>query len=99
MIDHSLHTFVKLIGRKWVPHILVSMQKDNNLRFSEIRRRNPGISIKVLSETLRYMEDNKLVIKKIYAEIPPRTEYTLTPLGKALSLPISAAQRIIEKHI
>jgi DNA-binding MarR family transcriptional regulator len=58
-----------------------------------------GISQKMLTQTLRSLERDGLVTRKVYAEVPPRVEYTLTPLGETLIAPIAALSQWSEDHI
>jgi DNA-binding HxlR family transcriptional regulator len=60
------------------------------LRFSELRRKMPRISQKMLTEQLRQLEGHALVTRTIYAEVPPRVEYAATPLGESLRPVITA---------
>lgn len=76
-------TTVGLIGNKWklliIRNLLVGTQ-----RFSELKRTIPGISQKVLTDNLRSMEADGIIERKVYAEVPPKVEYSLTELGKSL---------------
>lgn len=74
------------LGSKWKP-IIVLVIKDRILRFGEIAARISVISRKVLTDQLREMEEDKLVIRQEFKELPPRVEYRLTDKGLAL-LPI-----------
>jgi DNA-binding HxlR family transcriptional regulator len=67
------------------------MLADGTLRFSELRSRIGRIAPKVLTQTLRAMEVDGLVTRQVFAEVPPRTEYTLTELGHSLIEPLAAA--------
>jgi DNA-binding HxlR family transcriptional regulator len=72
-----------LIGGRWKVVILYRLF-DGPLRFSELRRAIPGVTQKVLTQQLREMEADGLLTRKVYAQVPPKVEYTLTPLGKSL---------------
>ncbi|GLZ77146.1 hypothetical protein Afil01_19530 [Actinorhabdospora filicis] len=80
----GLDVAVDVIGGKWKPLILWALHVET-LRFAELRRAMPGISEKVLAQHLRDMETDGLVHREVYAEVPPRVEYSLTPLGESLN--------------
>jgi DNA-binding HxlR family transcriptional regulator len=61
-------------------------------RFSDIRRRVEGISQKMLTQTLRGLERDGLVTRTVFAEVPPRVEYELTPAGETLRAPLKALE-------
>ena len=69
---------------KWSMLILCVLAENKATRFNEISKAIPDISPKVLTDTLRNLESDGLISRRIYAEIPPRTEYSLTPLGQSL---------------
>lgn len=71
------------IGDKWSVYAIASLGA-GTLRFSELRRRIDGISQRMLTVTLRALERDGLITRAVYPEIPPRVEYTLTPLGRSL---------------
>ena len=67
-----------IIGGKWKPLIIYNL-KDGTLRFSEIMGRvNPKITQRMLTKELREMENDGLVIRKVYPQVPPKVEYSLT---------------------
>ncbi|MDR1767022.1 MAG: winged helix-turn-helix transcriptional regulator [Propionibacteriaceae bacterium] len=72
-----------MIGNKWKLFILRELLCEKK-RFGELRRNIPGISQKVLTENLRGMESDGLVLRTVYPEVPPRVEYCLTELGRKL---------------
>ena len=76
---------IELIGGKWKTIILYSLLSGTR-RFGEIAVRIPDISRKVLTEQLKELESDGLILREQYKEIPPRVEYSLTDLGKSLSL-------------
>ena len=76
-------TTVGLIGNKWKLLILRNLLAGTQ-RFGELRKTLPGISQKVLTDNLRSMEDDGLLIRKVYPEVPPRVEYSLSELGNTM---------------
>lgn len=86
-----VETTLSLIGDKWKVLILRDLLSGTK-RFGELRRSVGAISQKVLTTQLRQMEDNGLVIRTVYAEVPPRVEYTLTELGYSLKPVLDALQ-------
>ena len=79
-----VETTLQLIGNKWQVLILRDLLANGTLRFKELQRSIGKISQKVLTANLSTMEDAGLVSRKVYAEVPPRVEYSLTPLGESL---------------
>lgn len=75
-------------GDKWSVLVLICLEKEEVMRFSELARAIPDVSQKMLTVTLRTLESYHLVGRKIYPEVPPRVEYSLTESGKSLLLPI-----------
>ena len=69
---------------KWSILILCVLAENEKTRFNEISKAIPDISSKVLTDTLKSLEADKLIIRHYYGEIPPRVEYSLTPLSKSL---------------
>lgn len=68
------------VGDKWSLLLMHELQQhDNPMRFTELRKAIPDISQKVLTTTLRNLEADGFLIRTVYAEVPPRTEYSLTP--------------------
>ena len=72
-----------LISNKWKVLIIRDLL-DGTKRFSELKKSINNISQKVLTSNLREMEENNLLIRKVYPEVPPRVEYTLTDIGYSL---------------
>lgn len=71
------------VANKWTVLVLAVLIEDTT-RFNELRRRVQGVTQKALTQTLRDLERLGLVSRRIYAEVPPRVEYSLTPLGRSL---------------
>ncbi|MBS5413631.1 MAG: helix-turn-helix transcriptional regulator [Bacteroides thetaiotaomicron] len=97
-------SIIDRFGDKWSLRILVLLHTNGTMRFNEIFKSTPNISQRMLSVALKSLEADKLVSRKVYSEIPPRVEYTLTLLGQSLIPPlegviqwaISNADEIIE---
>lgn len=73
-----------LVG-KWKPIILLYLMEDETLRFGELRRKLPGITQKMLTKQLRELEAEELISRKLYPEVPPKVEYSITEYGKTLN--------------
>jgi DNA-binding HxlR family transcriptional regulator len=86
------------IGDKWTA-LIIGLLEDGTMRFSALQHSIGGISQKMLTQTLRSLERDGLVTRTIYAEVPPRVEYALTPLGKTLCAPIRAVREWAETNI
>jgi len=84
-------TTVSLIGNKWKLLILRNLLSGPN-RFGELLKGIPGISQKVLTDNLRSMESDGLLIRTVYAEVPPRVDYRLSETGESLR-PIMAVMK------
>ena len=76
-------TTVALIGSKWKLLIIRNLLK-RPWRFNELKKDLEGISQKVLTDSLRSMENDGLITRTVYPEVPPRVEYALSDLGKTL---------------
>ena len=86
----SVETTLTLIRSKWQVLILRDLFLNDTMRFKELQRSIGKVSQKVLTENLRALEDYGIVHRKVYAEVPPRVEYSLTDLGKTLKPVIDA---------
>ena len=80
----SVETTLTLISNKWKILIIRDLLEGTK-RFGELKKSINNISQKVLTSNLREMEENNLLVRKVYAEVPPRVEYTLTDIGYSLS--------------
>ncbi|GAA3925569.1 winged helix-turn-helix transcriptional regulator [Actinoplanes auranticolor] len=79
-----------VVTGKWKSLILWELTNYGTRRFGELRRGLPGVSEKMLVQHLREMEEDGLVHREIYREVPPRVEYSLTPDGASLNEALSA---------
>ncbi|GAA3274468.1 helix-turn-helix domain-containing protein [Dactylosporangium vinaceum] len=87
-----------LLANKWSALALGALE-DGPQRFGALRTRLQGVSPKVLTATLRRLEDHGLITRHIYPEIPPRVEYTLTALGHDANGPLSLLRTWVESNI
>ncbi|MFD9564136.1 winged helix-turn-helix transcriptional regulator [Streptomyces sp. NPDC059994] len=74
-----------VVSGKWKGLILWELDAHRVRRFAELRRGLPGVSEKMLTQHLREMEEDGLVHREVYAEVPPRVEYSLTEQGRTLN--------------
>ncbi len=79
-------TTVELIGNKWKLLIIRNLL-DGEQRFTQLKNGIPGISQKVLTDNLRIMEEEGIISREVFAQVPPKVIYSLTEIGKSL-LPI-----------
>ncbi|MEV4255512.1 helix-turn-helix domain-containing protein [Spirillospora sp. NPDC049652] len=91
-------TVLDRIGDKWSVLIVLSLL-DGPRRFTQLRDRIGGVTPKVLTHTLRGMEHDGLLVRTVFAEVPPRVEYELTPLGHSLREPIQAVTDWAEANV
>lgn len=86
------------VAEKWTGLVVLALG-ERTLRFGELRERIGGVAPKVLTQTLRSLERDGLVTRTVYAEVPPRVEYALTPLGRSLGEPLAAVQDWAERNV
>ena len=94
----GLEAALDVIGGKW--KVLILWQcRDQARRFGELKRLVPGISEKMLIQQLREMEADGIVRRKVYHEVPPKVEYSLTPFGASLQAALSPLCEWGERHM
>lgn len=86
------------IGDKWSVLVVLSLRSGPR-RFTELRNMIGGVTPKVLTQTLRAMAADGLLTRHVFAEVPPRVEYDLTPLGHSLYTPIQAITDWAEANV
>jgi DNA-binding HxlR family transcriptional regulator len=79
-----IRTVLDRFGDKWSILVMINLSANGTMRFNEINKSMSDVSQKMLTVTLRSLEADGLVSRKIYPEIPPRVEYDLTEMGKSL---------------
>lgn len=83
---------LRVMGGKWKPIIIYHLDQEKVLRFSELRRAMSGVTERMLTRQLRELEADAIVIRRVYKQVPPKVEYTLTPMGTKL-MPILSELR------
>ena len=79
-----LESALAAVGGKWKTRIVCTLYLDGTQRFTEVLRKTKGITSAMLSSSLKELEEDGIVTRKQYEEIPPRVEYTLTDRGREL---------------
>ena len=87
-----------LLANKWSALALGALE-DGPQRFGALRSRLQGVSPKVLTQTLRRLEDHGLIGRQVFAEVPARVEYSLTPLGQDACIPLAYLRTFVEVNI
>jgi DNA-binding HxlR family transcriptional regulator len=82
-LNCPVETTLSVIGGKWKPLILWRLRSGVR-RFGELQRLIPGVTRKVLTQHLRELERDGVVTRKVFGEVPPRVEYSLSPYGQTL---------------
>ncbi len=81
--DCPIRNVLARVGDKWSLLVLYTLQHKETLRFKQLQRAIPDISQKSLTQTLRTLEEDGFVSRKVYAEVPPRVEYALTERSRS----------------
>ena len=79
-----IRNVVARFGDKWSLLVLLVINSNGTVRFNELGRQIPDISTRVLSSTLKTLEADGLINRKVYAQVPPKVEYSLTDTGRSL---------------
>ncbi|OOQ56931.1 winged helix-turn-helix transcriptional regulator [Mucilaginibacter pedocola] len=82
--DCPITASINIVGGKWKP-VIIWILLPGPKRFGELHKTIPGIALKVLSRHLKELEADGIITRKVYAEVPPRVEYTLTDKGRSLN--------------
>lgn len=96
-LDCPSRVVLQRIGDKWTT-LVFQVLKHGPQRFSAIRSAVQGVTPKVLTQTLRTLERDGLLTRRVYAQVPPRVEYELTPLGQTLLVPLDAVRAWAEQN-
>ena len=98
--DCEFREVLDRVGDKWSLLVIAMLEQrpTARARFSELKRSIPGISQRMLIATLRSLERDGLLTRHVYAEVPPRVEYALTPLGKQFMQPVRGLVTWLQTH-
>jgi DNA-binding HxlR family transcriptional regulator len=91
-------TVLETVANKWAA-LLVDTLRHGTLRFGELRRKLDGITQKSLTQSLRTLERDGMVVRTVYPTVPPRVEYSLTPLGHSVADLMSGIRQWSEEHL
>jgi DNA-binding HxlR family transcriptional regulator len=95
--NYPSRRLLDVIGDKWKPIVLIILGKGMK-RYGELQRCLPDVSKKMLTQTLRMLEQDGLLKRTVYAEVPPKVEYKLTRLGQSFLEPVMALCRWASGH-
>lgn len=90
---------LETIADKWSVIVIYALSQEETKRYSELQRIIGGISQKMLTQTLRKLERDGLVVRHVYPVVPPKVEYSLTPLGNTLTELLEAICQWAQVHI
>ena len=95
--DCSIIGSISIISGKWKP-VIIWMLLSGPRRFGELHKTIDGIALKVLSRHLKELEADGIINRKVYAEVPPRVDYNLTPLGRVFLEPVTSLCAWAQAH-
>ncbi len=91
---------IELLSGRWAfPVLYQLLRAEGPIRFGQLQRSVGRVTQKELTKTLRVFEERGLLKRRVYAEVPPRVEYRLTPLGASLGEPLCGLARWAEAHM
>src|SRR5215470_7036735 len=94
-----MHEMLELSADKWTLLVIEALDGEGELRFSHLQRRVGQISHKMLTKTLRQLERDGLVARRVHATVPPRVDYRLTSLGESLGSSVCGVWIWVGKHM
>ncbi len=94
----AVEAAIEVIGGKWKGVVLYHLQ-DGTKRFNELRKIIPSVTQRMLTRQLRELEMDGVIERKVFAEIPPKVEYSITEFGKSLAPIIIALEQWGNQHI
>lgn len=98
-VDELVNDLIGRVADKWTLLVIEALEEHGETRFSVLARRVPGISQKMLTQTLRQMERDGLVRRTVHPVIPPHVDYLLTPMGHSLAEAFCSVWHWAEMHL
>lgn len=93
----SYRRALELIADKWTVLVIYALE-DGKQRYGDLRRQIEGITKKMLTQTLRNLERDGLVLREVHPSLPPTVEYSLTPLGESMIEPLKVLHKWTSEH-
>jgi DNA-binding HxlR family transcriptional regulator len=97
--DALVREMLGRVGDKWTLLVIEELGSGGEMRFTRLRERIGNVSQKMLTKTLRELERDGLVTRRVHAVVPPRVDYQLTPLGEALGEAVCGIWTWVETHL
>jgi len=94
-----VHEILERVADKWTLLVIDALEGERELRFTRLQQRVGGVSQKMLTKTLRQLERDGLVTRRVHATVPPRVDYRLTPLGVSLGESVCGIWIWVGKHM
>ena len=98
-VEAMVHELLGRVADKWTLLVLEELEEGGTLRFTELSRKIPAVSQKMLTQTLRQMERDGLVDRTVHPVVPPKVEYRLTALGHGLSESFCGVWQWVEANL
>jgi DNA-binding HxlR family transcriptional regulator len=98
-VEAMVHELIGRVADKWTLLVVEELEENGTLRFTQLSRKIPSVSQKMLTQTLRQMERDGLVHRTVHPVVPPKVEYRLTDLGHGLSESFCGVWRWVEGNL
>jgi DNA-binding HxlR family transcriptional regulator len=96
--EQLVREILEQVADKWTLLVIDALEGQAEVRFTELAARVPGVSQKMLTKTLRQLERDGLVVRRVHPEVPPRVDYRLTALGESLGAALCGVWLWAEAH-
>jgi DNA-binding HxlR family transcriptional regulator len=96
--ERLVHEILARVADRWTLLVIDALDGQAETRFTQLLARVPGVSQKMLTKTLRQLERDGLVVRRVHPEVPPRVDYRLTPLGESLGEALCGVWLWVDAH-